>query len=50
MKTIKLKTTTAPKVYFSDGAAKKYYLGRWFNLGDGIGGDRMMKCYMIEAL
>jgi hypothetical protein len=53
------------KVYFENGknkdslitrinatfeGAKKYYLGRWFNVGDGNGGDRMMKCYMIEAL
>lgn len=30
--------------------AEKYYLYKWFNIGDGNGGDRMMKCYMVEAL
>lgn len=53
------------KVYFKDSkkedylitrinttfeGAKKYYLYKWFNVGDGNGGDRMMKCYMVEAL
>jgi len=50
------------RVHFSDGdslvtsihgtrvSVAQYYVGRTFNLGDGCGGDRMLRCVSIEFL
>jgi hypothetical protein len=30
--------------------AEDYFVGKYFNLGDGAGGDKMVKCLKIEQL